>query len=607
MLALPVPLKTVTVNIANQATSAAITAATVADVGPSVLVKLVQTAAGITLTCASPTVTTGNNSLRVQNGGSVAVTWAFAAGDTCVIAAGETRAWHWTGARWAFAAGPAAAIGGAQASALIAAPLTQTGSTVAVLNAGKTALRDPSGGADIALGGGVTGEQIRDAAADFGARTFLRTPAGPRTLDRIETGEASFADFSAVFTPAPGTNGQTRADNVYAFGYNISPTGRQVTTDHSFTEKIESSYTTAASIRQLEWYFEYINAAGTLSTRPMSMNINLTNDYSDIALRSDAIIFGKKDNTNDWLTIGTADQYVLLGGASTIQANGTVDDFLTRGGNAVIGYTVSSNTGRLFASSTIASIFSSSSAASNLTFLLGTAAGGIRWNISTGMEFTSSAGGGWQKMGVPVNYNVIAGFSGIGPYAYSPNGNTFEVYDATPTTGVTTFRVRVGAAATATAPLSVVANNGSTVLMKVDVNGRAFVDALRLNGHAAALQTYFDPAHTLALGTAGGIGFSSTANWYDAIDAGLDRSAAGVLEINNGTKGTFRDLRVRNVRTAPTAVASLVAASTAGLGSIATANDLNNVVAGMTAVGGGSNKGLLWSNGTNWIIVMATA
>jgi hypothetical protein len=41
--------------------------------------------------------------------------------------------------------------------------------------------------------------------------------------------------------------------------------------------------------------------------------------------------------------------------------------------------------------------------------------------------------------------------------------------------------------------------------------------------------------------------WSGTVNWYDTKDLGFTRNAAGVLEINNGTAGTYRDLNLRNL------------------------------------------------------------
>src|SRR5207249_480131 len=43
------------------------------------------------------------------------------------------------------------------------------------------------------------------------------------------------------------------------------------------------------------------------------------------------------------------------------------------------------------------------------------------------------------------------------------------------------------------------------------------------------------------------IGWSSNTTYYGTKDIGLKRASAGVLEINNGTAGTLRDLSVRNI------------------------------------------------------------
>jgi hypothetical protein len=51
----------------------------------------------------------------------------------------------------------------------------------------------------------------------------------------------------------------------------------------------------------------------------------------------------------------------------------------------------------------------------------------------------------------------------------------------------------------------------------------------------------------LNLGNNRGIGWSSTTSWAGSGDLGLHRNAAGVLEVNNGTAGTFRDLKLRDL------------------------------------------------------------
>lgn len=87
-----------------------------------------------------------------------------------------------------------------------------------------------------------------------------------------------------------------------------------------------------------------------------------------------------------------------------------------------------------------------------------------------------------------------------------------------------------------------------------------------------------------------------------AADTGLIRSAAGVVEVNNGTTGQRRDLYARNLRTEATTVASLVAAATAGAGARSFVTDADATTFGAAAVGGGANAVPVWSDGTAWKI-----
>jgi len=89
---------------------------------------------------------------------------------------------------------------------------------------------------------------------------------------------------------------------------------------------------------------------------------------------------------------------------------------------------------------------------------------------------------------------------------------------------------------------------------------------------------------------------------FGSADVAILRNAAGVVEINNGTAGTFRDLRLRTVRTEATTVASLVAAATAGAGARAFVTDATATTFMSTVAGGGSNAVPVVSDGTNWLI-----
>lgn len=104
-----------------------------------------------------------------------------------------------------------------------------------------------------------------------------------------------------------------------------------------------------------------------------------------------------------------------------------------------------------------------------------------------------------------------------------------------------------------------------------------------------------------------GTGFTFNSSWPVIFgdvttctgDIGLSRNAAGVLEVNNATNGTFRDLLARNVVTSPTTVAGLTAAQKGARSFVtdATATTFASIVAG-----GGANNVPVYYDGTNWLI-----
>lgn len=155
----------------------------------------------------------------------------------------------------------------------------------------------------------------------------------------------------------------------------------------------------------------------------------------------------------------------------------------------------------------------------------------------------------------------------------------------------------------------------ATSVFGVDVDGRIWFGATALclsrtsgaNLGAGASSTLVD----VSIGVSG---FRATndvgLNWTDhasnvgagSVDTGVFRNGAGIVEINNGTLGTFRDLRLRNVRTEAVAVASLIAAATAGAGARSFVTDATATTFGSTVAGGGANTVPVVSNGTNWLI-----
>lgn len=94
--------------------------------------------------------------------------------------------------------------------------------------------------------------------------------------------------------------------------------------------------------------------------------------------------------------------------------------------------------------------------------------------------------------------------------------------------------------------------------------------------------------------------------------AQLTSTATGEVEVNNGTDGTYRDFKLRNllagggngsyVQTPSMTVANLAAAGTAGAGARAFVTDATATTFLSTVAGGGSNKVPVVSDGTNWLI-----
>ena len=95
--------------------------------------------------------------------------------------------------------------------------------------------------------------------------------------------------------------------------------------------------------------------------------------------------------------------------------------------------------------------------------------------------------------------------------------------------------------------------------------------------------------------------------WWSATtptapDTGITRKAAKIVEINNGTAGTYVGTAFT---TGSQTVAQLPAAATAGAGARSFVTDANTTVIlglGLTVVGSGSNKVPVYSDGTNWIV-----
>ena len=109
-----------------------------------------------------------------------------------------------------------------------------------------------------------------------------------------------------------------------------------------------------------------------------------------------------------------------------------------------------------------------------------------------------------------------------------------------------------------------------------------------------------DVSTGLRMSSGYGIAWSSSAagsgDAYSNLDTGLARSSAGVVKFTNGSSGSGAP------KLSSYTVSQLPSASTVGVGVMAFVTDATATTAYTTVSGGGSNKVLVVSDGTNWII-----
>lgn len=94
-----------------------------------------------------------------------------------------------------------------------------------------------------------------------------------------------------------------------------------------------------------------------------------------------------------------------------------------------------------------------------------------------------------------------------------------------------------------------------------------------------------------------------TALFFKANNASLSNTSGSVLAAGNGTNGDFSgQFYATYLRCAAKTVSTLTAAATIGAGAIAYVTDATATTRLSVAAGGGSNKVMVWSDGTNWLI-----
>jgi hypothetical protein len=160
---------------------------------------------------------------------------------------------------------------------------------------------------------------------------------------------------------------------------------------------------------------------------------------------------------------------------------------------------------------------------------------------STGAAFyqSTSTVPGWAT-----NLYITSTSVGIGPGNTSPSG-TLSVYNATSTTGTTRMVVKAGAGDISTDKILDLQNTSGVTGVNMTIYG------LNVRGGASATKfaLYADGSNYGSfLASDAILAWKPTGDALaGATDIAVGRNAAGVLEVNSGTAGTLRDLKLRDI------------------------------------------------------------
>lgn len=179
--------------------------------------------------------------------------------------------------------------------------------------------------------------------------------------------------------------------------------------------------------------------------------------------------------------------------------------------------------------------------------------------------------------------------------AASGSAGTARFYGGAGVSDNTRVVVRAGAGQSTTNLTEWQNSGGTTVLLSIGPGG-----VISAQGNVLGITN--TAVSTIQFGSTYGLGWSSTGTYGGAKDVAITRNAAGVIEVNNGTAGTYRDLILRRSQHNGVTVADLPAAAAGNAGSIQYVTDANATTIGSTVAGGGANKVMVWSDGAAWKI-----
>ncbi len=369
------------------------------------------------------------------------------------------------------------------------------------------------------------------ASATFTGRRADGTVASPTTLVS--------GDLIAAFN-AHGHDGTSWSPTV-AGSYRIYAEGTWSSTSHP-TEGCMS--TTPAGSTTIADVFCVHNSGGATYGSPTGGD----KGAGSINVSGALYINGVAVSAGSAITSGS--QYQLAYYATT----GTVNSGLTACANGV--YVTAANN-----APSCSTTLPSGIAATNMALTTPTVTGNVTMatgnNIGTSTayaQFTTYSGVGFAggTGNVQGAFQYDNGFANVGFVTAKSNFFGFTSDVTTPTNGnldTALTRVSAGVAALGTGTAGSAA--GTLLLTKVGLNTGSFINftsnSILLEPSGNPLAGFYTSSVNFDLGSGILLGWESTTSISNSPDTGFARHAAGVVEVNNGTAGTLRDMTMRNL------------------------------------------------------------
>ena len=256
----------------------------------------------------------------------------------------------------------------------------------------------------LGIGIGVGVGDIK-AFADFGGTNEL----GFTEIMRVRTNEAGTADFGWTLAKYAGSNGETRQDNQFCWGYNVGPGGNKiVASEHLYGHCIENRYKTADGATQLEEYNLFIPGddcvgAGCFAQRSASITPDLRSGL--VINRFEGLDVMRNNETQ--IRLDTDLNFFNPAGTVNFHGTRTSNDLILAGGSNILSFKFNgANKLEIFSTgigdAEICFFCANSPSNNTLTFggnmgVLNPNAPGFRKNVAGKMQF-SNGGGVWQDL-----------------------------------------------------------------------------------------------------------------------------------------------------------------------------------------------------------------